>query len=259
MQRSVWPRTTSVSRLELVRRPARLKVGVSQVGQQYAVGNAKVFVRWVEVHPVRPFWTAALRKPGRLPSKCCCGRGRQAVGEAAGCLGHRSCRRPLDFGDGIERSDDGRIIDGRLYENFDVLRVVGFLRQVRQASRWAIPRDTGRRRCRSWRAGGRRGASSGLSGHGSNVSDGGDGLSTATSTSVLTVKRPRLNRTDSNAASRETPIARRTSDGSIEPELQALPVDTATGSVLAATASASAPSKRTLAVFGRRRATLPTS
>ena len=43
-----------------------------------------------------------------------------------------------------------------------------------------------------------------------------------------------------------------TSDGSIDPALQALPVDTATGSMLDMTASASAPSKRMLAVLGSR-------
>ena len=42
-----------------------------------------------------------------------------------------------------------------------------------------------------------------------------------------------------------------TSDGSIDPALQALPVDTATGSMLDMTASASAPSKWMLTVWGR--------
>ena len=84
-------------------------------------------------------------------------------------------------------------------------------------------------------------------------------LFTARSMSSVVVKRPRLNLTDSYAASRGIPMARRTSDGSIEPELHALPVDTATGSMLVATASASAPSNRMFAVFGSRRVTSPMS
>ena len=47
--------------------------------------------------------------------------------------------------------------------------------------------------------------------------------------SPAVVKRPRLKRTDSKAASWDRPMASSTSDGSIAPELQALPVDTATG------------------------------
>ena len=45
----------------------------------------------------------------------------------------------------------------------------------------------------------------------------------------------------------------------MEPELQALPVDTATGSMFTTTASASAPSKRIFVVFGSLRVTSPIS
>ena len=48
-------------------------------------------------------------------------------------------------------------------------------------------------------------------------------LSIAVSISSCVVKRPRLKRTDSKAASRDRPMAVSTSDSSIDPALQALP------------------------------------
>ena len=84
-------------------------------------------------------------------------------------------------------------------------------------------------------------------------------LSAAVSISSSVVNRPRLNRTASKAASRSIPMASSTSDGSIAPELQALPVEAATGSMRASTASASAPSNPMLAVLGSRRVTSPFS
>ena len=83
--------------------------------------------------------------------------------------------------------------------------------------------------------------------------------SAARSMSSWLVKRPRLNRTDSKAASLDKPIANNTSEGSMDPAEQALPADTATGSMFAKTASESAPTKRTFAVLGRRRVTSPFS
>ena len=57
--------------------------------------------------------------------------------------------------------------------------------------------------------------------------DGGvDVASVAVWMSSGVVNRPRLNRTDSKAVCRDRPIAVSTAEGSIDPTLQVLPVDT---------------------------------